>query len=99
MLPEISMAANSATITKFFGPFYNAIWIKELSLTLPSNNDFWLDFSYRISIESFRYIADHAPDVTATPRTLTVGSTNTKRINEADPTIITDLNAKGWTVK
>jgi hypothetical protein len=43
-------------------------------------------------------MADHAPDVTATPRTLTVGSTNIARINEADPTIITDLNAKGWTV-
>ena len=98
-LPETSMASNtSAIISKYSAPFYNSYWIMELPLTLPSNTNFWLDALTRISIESFRYIADHAPDVTATPRTLTVGSTNIGRINEADPTIITDLNAKGWTV-
>ena len=97
--PETSMASNTSTITsKYSAPFYNSYWIMELPLTLPSNTNLWLDSSKRISIESFRYIADHAPDVTATPRTLTVGSTNISRINEADPTIITDLNAKGWTV-
>ena len=98
-LPETSMASNTSTITsKYSSPFYNSYWIMELPLTLPSNTNLWLDSLTRISIESFRYIADHAPDVTATPRTLTVGSTNISRINEADPTIITDLNAKGWTV-
>ena len=98
-LPEFTMAANTTAMTsKFSGPFSSSSWILELPLTLPSNTNFWLDFSTRISIESFRYIADHAPDVTATPRTLTIGSTNTTRCNEADPTIITDLNAKGWTV-
>ena len=97
--PEISMASNTSAITsKYSAPFYNSHWIMELPLTLPSNTNLWLDALTRISIESFRYIADHAPDVTATPRTLTVGSTNISRINEADPTIITDLNAKGWTV-
>ena len=97
--PETSMASNTSAITsKYSAPFYNSYWIMELPLTLPSNTNLWLDASTRISIESFRYIADHAPDVTATPRTLTVGSTNISRINEADPTIITDLNAKGWTV-
>ena len=97
--PETSMASNTSAITsKYSAPFYNSYWIMELPLTLPSNTNFWLDALTRISIESFRYIADHAPDVTATPRTLTVGSTNISRINEADPTIITDLNAKGWTV-
>ena len=96
---EITMKANTTAITyKGAGPFSNASWLKTISLTLPSNTNFWLDMSTRISIESFRYIADHAPDVTATPRTLTVGSTNISRINEADTTIITDLNAKGWTV-
>ena len=96
---EITMSANTTAIaSKSLGPFKSNNWLKTIYLTLPSNTNFWLDMSTRISIESFRYIADHAPDVTATPRTLTVGSTNISRINEADPTIITDLNAKGWTV-
>jgi hypothetical protein len=97
--PEITMAANTTNYTsRYSAPFNSSSWIKELPLTLPSDTNFWLDMSTRISIESFRYIADHAPDVTATPRTLTVGSTNISRINAADPTIITDLNAKGWTI-
>ena len=97
--PEITMAANTVVFTsKYSAPFAIASWIKTIYLTLPNNTVFWLDSSTRISIESFRYIADHAPDVTATPRTLTIGSTNITRCNEADPTIITDLNAKGWTV-
>ena len=99
IMPEITMSANTTAIsTKYSGPFYNTPWLKTICLILPSNTNFWLDMSTRISIESFRYIADHAPDVTATPRTLTVGSTNISRINAEDPTIITDLNAKGWTV-
>jgi hypothetical protein len=99
-LPEITMSANTTNYTsKYSAPFNNLSWIKELPLTLPSNTNFWLDSSTLISIESFRYIADHAPDVTATPRTLTVGSTNITRINAADPTIITDLNAKGWNIQ
>lgn len=97
--PEITMVENTTAITsKYSGPFNSSAWAVELPLTLPSNTNFWLDMSTRISIESFRYIADHAPDVTATPRTLTVGTTNISRINAEDPTIITDLNAKGWTV-
>ena len=99
VVPEIVMSSNTeVTTSKYNGAFANDTWLKELYLTLPSNTNFWLDMSTRISIESFRYIADHAPDVTATPRTLTVGSTNISRINAEDPTIITDLNAKGWTV-
>jgi len=98
-LPEITMAANATNYTsKYSAPFVSSTWIVELPLTLPSNSNFWLDNSTRISIESFRYMADHAPDVTATPRTLTVGSANITRINAEDPTIITALNAKGWTV-
>ena len=97
--PAITMVANTTAITSAYsGLFLGSSWLKTVYLTLPSNTNLWLDMSTRISIESFRYIADHAPDVTATPRTLTVGSTNITRINAADPTIITDLNAKGWTV-
>ena len=94
---EISMAANTVNYS-FASPFSVATWLKTIYLTLPSNTNFWLNSSTRISIESFRYIANHAPDVTETPRTLTIGSTNITRCNEADPTIITDLNTKGWTV-
>jgi hypothetical protein len=98
--PEITMVSNTTSITsKSNGAFPTATWLETVLLTLPSNTNVWLDMSTRISIESFRYIADHAPDVTATPRTLTVGSTNISRINAEDPTIITDLQAKGWTVK
>ena len=98
-VPAFSTSANTTAITsKYIAPFHTTTWLKTAFITLPSNTNFWLDISTRISIESFRYIADHAPDVTATPRTLTLGSTNITRINEADPTIITDLNAKGWTV-
>jgi hypothetical protein len=79
-------------------PFYGAPWLTHIKLTLPSHNDFWLNASTRVTIESFRFIADNAPDVTATPHTLTIGSANITRCNEADPTIITDLQAKGWTV-
>jgi hypothetical protein len=96
---EITMSANTTNYTsKYSSPFNSVTWFKTVLITLPSNTNFWLDMSTRISIESFRYIADHAPDVTATPRTLTVGSINITRINAEDPTIITDLNAKGWTV-
>lgn len=96
---NVVMSANTTAITsKYSGPLNSNTWLKTVNLTLPSNTNFWLDMSTVISIESFRYIADHAPDVTATPRTLTVGSTNISRINAEDPTIITDLNAKGWTV-
>ena len=97
--PAISMANNTTVFTSQGGcPFNGATWLTEIPLTLPSNSNFWLSSSTRISIESFRYIADHAPDVTATPRTLTIGSTNISRCNAADPTIITDLNARGWSV-
>lgn len=96
---EISMLASTTSVTtRYSAPFFGATWLKTINITMPSNMNFWLDSSTRISIESFRYIADHAPDVTATPRTLTIGSTNITRCNAADPTIITDLNAKGWTV-
>lgn len=98
-VPEITLANNTTDYTSAGAcPLSGSSFLEEVYLTLPSNTNFWLNASTRISIESFRYIADHAPDVTATPRTLTIGSTNISRINAADPTIITDLNARGWTV-
>ena len=93
----VNMSNNTSSFSSSTSPF-NVPMLNDIKCTLPSNTNVWFNKSTTISIESFRYIADHAPDVTATPRTLTVGSTNISRINAADPTIITDLNARGWTV-
>ena len=93
----VDMSANATSFRSTRSAF-NLPNLRDIKCTLPSNTNVWFDSSTTISIESFRFMANHAPDVTATPRTLTVGSTNISRINEADPTIITDLNAKGWTV-
>lgn len=94
----ISLENLSQTLTTSTSPFTSMYSLEHIKLTLPSGSDLWLKSSEVVSIESFRYIADHAPDVTATPRTLTIGTVNIDRINLADPTIITDLQAKGWTV-
>ena len=93
----VDMSANETTFRSTRSGF-NCYELIDIKCTLPNNTNVWFDASTKINIESFRFMADHAPDVTATPRTLTVGSTNLSRINAADPTIITDLNAKGWTV-
>lgn len=93
----VNMSSNTSSFAASRTPF-NVPLLQEIKCTLPSNTNVWFNKSNNISIESFRFMADNAPDVTATPRTLTIGSTNISRCNEADPTIITDLNAKGWTV-
>ena len=55
-----------------------------------------LKASNKLTVASMRYIADHAP--TTSSHTLTIGSTNIARANAYDPTIITTLTGKGWTV-
>ena len=55
-----------------------------------------LNVSNKLTVASMRYIADHAP--TTSSHTLTIGSTNIARANAYDPTIITTLTGKGWTV-
>ena len=55
-----------------------------------------INASNKLTVASMRYIADHAP--TTSNHTLTIGSTNIARANEYDPTIITTLTGKGWTV-
>lgn len=94
----VDMSNNTSNLGSSTKAAFNCVNLVDIKCTLPSNTNVWFDRSDKISIESFRFMADHAPDVTATPRTLTVGATNLSRINAADPTIITDLNAKGWTV-
>ena len=55
-----------------------------------------INASNKLTVASMRYIADHAP--TTSGHTLTIGSTNIERANAYDPTIITTLTGKGWTV-
>ena len=55
-----------------------------------------LNASNKLTVASMRYIADHAP--TTSSHTLTIGSANIERANAYDPTIITTLTGKGWTV-
>ena len=55
-----------------------------------------LNNSNNLTVASMRYIADHAP--TTSGNTLTIGSANIARANAHDPTIITTLTGKGWTV-
>lgn len=95
---EIDLSNLSQVFADSNRPFVNTYSLEHIKLKMPSNSDMWLNTSEVVSIASFRYIADHAPDVSATPRTLTINATNIARINASDPTIITDLQAKGWTV-
>ena len=55
-----------------------------------------LNASNKLTVASMRYIADHAPTISG--HTLTIGNINIERANAYDPTIITTLTGKGWTV-
>ena len=84
------------------GTSFNSFCLNCLSLTkaniiLPAAyNITTLKASNKLTVASMRYIADHAP--TTSSHTLTIGSTNIARANAYDPTIITTLTGKGWTV-
>ena len=84
------------------GTYFNSFCYKCYSLTkaniiLPAAYDITtLNYSNKLTVASMRYIADHAP--TTSGHTLTIGSTNIERANAYDPTIITTLTGKGWTV-
>lgn len=96
--PIMDFSNTSTAIAAYNEPFANSTRLVTFLVILPSATNFYMQDSTKISIESFRFVADQAPDVTAKPRTLYMGSTNISRCNAADPTIITDLNAKGWSV-
>ena len=67
------------------------------NIILPADyNITTLNASNKLTVASMRYIANHAP--TTSGHTLTIGSTNIARANAYDPTIITTLTGKGWTV-
>lgn len=75
----------------------NCYALTKANIILPANyNITTLKASNKLTVASMRYIADHAP--TTSNHTLTIGSTNIARANAYDPTIITTLTGKGWTV-
>ena len=70
--------------------------LTKANIILPAAYNITLNYSNKLTVASMRYIADHAP--TTSSHTLTIGSTNIARANAYDPTIITTLTGKGWTV-
>ena len=75
----------------------NCYALTKANIILPAAyNITTLTASNKLTVASMRYIADHAP--TTSNHTLTIGSTNIARANAYDPTIITTLTGKGWTV-
>ena len=81
-----------------FSYFLNSCYsLTKANIILPAAyNITTLNASNNLTVASMRYIADHAP--TTSSHTLTIGSTNIERANAYDPTIITTLTGKGWTV-
>ena len=83
--------------TNFFNFCQNCRSLTKANIVLPAAYDITtLKDSNKLTVASMRYIADHAP--TTSSHTLTIGSTNIARANAYDPTIITTLTGKGWTV-
>ena len=83
--------------TKFYNFCAVCYALTKANIILPAAyNITTLKDSNKLTVASMRYIADHAP--TTSGHTLTIGSTNIERANAYDPTIITTLTGKGWTV-
>ena len=83
--------------TNFNNFCYYCFPLTKANIILPAaSNITTLNASNKLTVASMRYIADHAP--TTSEHTLTIGSTNIERANAYDPTIITTLTGKGWTV-
>ena len=83
--------------TKFSYFCQNCYALTKANITLPAAYDITtINASNKLTVASMRYIADNAP--TTSGHTLTIGSINIERANEYDPTIITTLTGKGWTV-
>ena len=93
-LPD-SLDTSSGTDLSYF--CLNCNSLTKANIILPAAyNITTLNYSNKLTVASMRYIADNAP--TTSGHTLTIGSTNIERANAYDPTIITTLTGKGWTV-
>ena len=83
--------------TNFSNFCQNCRSLTKANIILPAAyNITTLNASNKLTVASMRYIADHAP--TTSGHTLTIGNINIERANQYDPTIITTLTGKGWTV-
>ena len=93
-LPDNLDTSKGTNFSWFCSDCYSMI---KANIILPAaSNITTLNASNKLTVASMRYIADHAP--TTSGHTLTIGSTNIERANAYDPTIITTLTGKGWTV-
>ena len=93
-LPDSLVTSSGTNFESFFNQCYA---LTKANIILPAAyNITTLKASNKLTVASMRYIADHAPKTSS--RTLTIGSTNIARANAYDPTIITTLTGKGWTV-
>ena len=93
-LPDNLNTSKGTNFTSFCDGCYA---LTKANIILPAAyNITTLNVSNKLTVASMRYIADHAP--TTSGHTLTIGSTNIERANAYDPTIITTLTGKGWTV-
>ena len=93
-LPDNLDTSSGTSFTRFC---YYCYALTKANIILPAAyNITTLNYSNKLTVASMRYIADHAP--TTSNHTLTIGSTNIARANAYDPTIITTLTGKGWTV-
>lgn len=90
-----STTQNTASSQVIFRNSYN---LQEAKIILPPK-DFWL-VNDRLTPESYRFLADNAPDVTASPRTLHVGAFKLNELqNNSDYAGILDtFTAKGWRI-
>ena len=93
-LPDNLVTSSGTNFSYFCSHCYA---LTKANIILPAAyNITTINYSSKLTVASMRYIADHAP--TTSSHTLTIGSTNIERANAYDPTIITTLTGKGWTV-
>ena len=93
-LPDSLDTTKGTNFNDFCAKCYSLI---KANIILPAAyNITTLKDSNKLTVASMRYIADHAP--TTSGHTLTIGNINIERANQYDPTIITTLTGKGWTV-
>lgn len=71
--------------------------LRHIKVILSPNYNCQMNSLGNLSIESLKFLSDNAPTLTST-KTLQLGSTLISRANSEDPTIITTLQSKGWTV-
>ncbi len=96
-LTKLPDSLDTSSGTNFSNFCTNCYALTKANIILPAAyNITKLNSSNKLTVASMRYIADHAP--TTSNHTLTIGSTNIARANAYDPTIITTLTGKGWTV-